>query len=146
VASDYCVWRDLAYEADCSAGTGSDSIAVDAWGRTWIENSVTGVYVFEPPGPTPPDAALEPSMFYTEDNSGFNGDELSQMRTGPILAASTFGRELVSINATQQELPAPLPEPLVWLLANSSLILFLAIPLIGILVWRQNKANFGREE
>jgi len=145
VASDYWVWRELAYEADCSIRSGSDSIAVDALGRTWIENSVNGVYVFEPPGPVPLNAPLEPSMIYTEENSGFNGRELSQGRTGQILAASIFGRELVTINASQKDLPAPLPEPLAWVIANSSLIFFLAIPLLVILVWRQNKANFGRD-
>lgn len=145
VASDYWVWRDLAYEADCSIRSGSDSFAVDALGRTWIENSVNGVYVFAPPGPGLLNAPLQPSMIYTEENSGFNGHGLSQGRTGQILAASTFGRELATIKASQRDLPAPLPEPLAWVIANSGLILFLAIPLIGILVWRQNKANFGRE-
>jgi hypothetical protein len=141
VASEYWVWRDLAYEADCSIRSESDSIAVDALGRTWIENSVNGVYVFEPPGPVPLNAPLEPSMIYTEENSGFNGHELSQGRTGQILATSIFGRELVTINASQRELPAPLPEPLAWVIANSSLIFFFAIPLLVILVWRQTKAN-----
>jgi hypothetical protein len=138
------VWRDLAYEADCSVRAGSDSIAVDPLGRTWIESSENGVYVFEAPSHQPLDGPLEPSIHYTEENSGFNGRELVQMPTGRILTASTFGRELVSIDAAQEELPAPLPEPLAWLIANSSLILFLTIPLLGILIWRQNKANFGR--
>ena len=146
VASDYWVWRDLAYEADCSIRSGSDSFAVDALGRTWIENSVNGVYVFAPPGPGLLNAPLQPSMIYTEENSGFSGHGLSQGRTGQILAASISGRELVTINASQRDLPAPLPEPLAWVIANSSLILLFAIPLIGILVWRQNKANFGREK
>ena len=145
VASDYWVWRDLAYEADCSISSGSDSFAVDALGRTWIENSVSGVHVFAPPGPGLLNAPLQPSMIYSEENSGFNGHGLSQGRTGQILAASIFGRELDAINASQSELPAPLPEPLAWVIANSSLIFFFAIPLFVILVWRQNKANFGRD-
>jgi len=145
VASNYWVWRDLAYEADCSIRSGSDSFAVDALGRTWIENPVNGVHVFAPPGPGLLNAPLQPSMIYTEENSGFNGHGLSQGQTGQILAASIFGRELATINAAQSDLPAPLPEPLAWVIANSSLILFFAIPLLVILVWRQNKANFGRE-
>ncbi len=143
VASDYWVWRDLAYEADCSIRSGSDSFAVDALGRTWIENSMNGVHVFAPPGPGLLNAPLQPSMIYTIENSGFNGHGLSQGRTGQILAASIFGRELVTINASQRELPAPLPEPLAWLIANSSLIFFFAIPLLVILIWRQGKFRKG---
>ena len=145
VASDYWVWRDLAYEADCSIRSGSDSFAVDALGRTWIENPVNGVHVFAPPGPGLLNAPLQPSMIYTIENSGFNGRGLSQGRTGQILAASIFGRELVTINASQRELPAPLPEPLAWVIASASLIFFFAIPFLVILVWRQYKANFGRD-
>ncbi len=145
VASDYWVWRDLAYEADCSLRNGSESFAVDALGRTWIATSANGVYVFAPPGPGPLNAPLQPSMIYTEENSGFNGHGLSEGRTGQILASSIFGRELVTINASQRELPAPLPEPLAWVIANSSLIFFFAIPLLAILVWRQYKANFRRD-
>jgi len=114
---------------------------VDALGRTWIENSASGVHVFAPPGPGLLNAPLQPSMIYSEENSGFNGHGLSQGRTGQILAASIFGRELDAINASQSELPAPLPEPLAWVIANSSLIFFFAIPLLVALVWRQNKAN-----
>ncbi len=145
LANALWVWRDLAYEANCSLRAGSDSIAVDPLGRTWVGNNKDGVHVFEAPSRAPLDAPLEPSMLYTEDNSGFNGRDLNQMRTGQILAASSFGRELVSIDATQEELPAPLPAPLVWLLANSSLIYIFMIPLIVISVWRLNKANFGKE-
>ena len=70
VASDYWVWRDLAYEADCSIRDGSDSFAVDALGRTWIENSVNGVHVFALPGPGLLNAPLQPLMIYTERKLG----------------------------------------------------------------------------
>jgi hypothetical protein len=138
------IWRDLAFEADCSGSANSDSLAVDPWGRTWVETFDSGVHVFESPSHGQFDEPIEPIVTYSHSNSGLPSPSEIQSDGGLMLAVRGFGGELASIDTTQGELPAPLPGPIAWFIGNSYIIYVLIIPIIAIMAWRQNKINFRR--
>lgn len=140
--SSQWLWNELVFEDDCE-GPYQESFMIDSKGRLWAQSGSTGVHVFATPAAKAVNSAMRPIANYRTSNSGYNGMPI-ELVGDQILAVNPFEGNAVGIDASNPELPHPVPRLFEPLFRAPFLIAFLLLPILFGIIWIQRRPNRTR--
>jgi len=140
--SSQWLWNELVFEDDC-VGPYQESFIIDLKGRLWAQSGSTGVYVFASPAAKQANSAMQPIASYSTSNSGYNGMPI-ELVGDQVLAVNPFEGNAVGIDASNPELPHPVPRLFEPLFIAPFLIAFLLLPVLFGIIWIHQRPNRTR--